>query len=68
MLLQIAKYGSSDYTIGNYKGLLLSKTVLEKYNCKDKVEVILEKNRIFLKPIDTPWKNWEKAFKEMKRV
>lgn len=48
MLLQIAKYVSSDYTIGNSKGLLLSKTVLEKYNSKDKVEVILEKIEFFL--------------------
>ncbi|WP_127844340.1 AbrB/MazE/SpoVT family DNA-binding domain-containing protein [Psychroflexus aestuariivivens] len=51
--------------IGNSKGLRLSKTVLEKYNIKDKVEMILEKDQIVLKPIDTPRKNWEKAFKEM---
>ncbi|GGE35116.1 AbrB/MazE/SpoVT family DNA-binding domain-containing protein [Psychroflexus planctonicus] len=51
--------------IGNSKGLRLSKTVLEKYNIKDKVEMILEKGQIILKPIDTPRKNWEKAFKEM---
>lgn len=29
--------------IGNSKGLRLSKTILEKYNSKDKVELILEK-------------------------
>ncbi len=51
--------------IGNSKGLRLSKTILEKYNIKDKVEIILEKGRIVLKPISTPRKNWEKKFKHM---
>lgn len=51
--------------IGNSKGLRLSKTVLKKYNIKDKVDMILEKGHIILKPIDEPRKNWEKAFKEM---
>jgi len=52
--------------IGNSKGLRLSKTILEKYNIKDKVELILEKGRIILKPIEQPRKNWEAAFKEMR--
>ena len=34
--------------IGNSKGLRLSKTILEKYNIKDKVELILEKGQIIL--------------------
>jgi antitoxin MazE len=53
--------------IGNSKGLRLSKTILEKYNIKDKVEMILEKGRIILKPIDSPRKNWGKAFEEMSK-
>ena len=51
--------------IGNSKGLRLSKTILEKYNIKDKVEMILEKGQIILKPIDRPRENWESAFREM---
>ena len=51
--------------IGNSKGLRLSKTMLEKYNIKDKVEMILEKGHIILKPISSPRENWEKAFEEM---
>lgn len=51
--------------IGNSKGLRLSKTILEKYNIKDKVELILEKGQIVLKPIDEPRKNWENEFKKM---
>jgi antitoxin MazE len=51
--------------IGNSKGFRLSKTLIEKYNIKDKVELILEKGYIILKPISTPRKNWEKSFIEM---
>ena len=51
--------------IGNSKGLRLSKTILEKYNIKKKVEMILEEGQIILKPLDEPRKNWAKAFKEM---
>jgi antitoxin MazE len=51
--------------IGNSKGLRLSKSILEKYNIIDKIEIILEKGRIILKPIEQPRKNWEVAFKKM---
>ena len=51
--------------IGNSKGLRLSKTILEKYNIKEKVELILEEEQIVLKPIALPRKNWELEFKEM---
>ena len=51
--------------IGNSKGFRLSKTLIEKYNIKDKVELILEKGYMILKPISSPRKDWEKAFKEM---
>lgn len=51
--------------IGNSKGIRLSKTILEKYNIKDTVELILEKGYIILKPKANPRKGWEKAFKKM---
>jgi antitoxin MazE len=51
--------------IGNSKGIRLSKTLLEKYNIKNKVELILEKGYIILKPKAEPRKGWEKAFKKM---
>ena len=51
--------------IGNSKGFRLSKTLIEKYNIKDRVELILEKEYIVLKPISQPRKDWGKAFKEM---
>lgn len=51
--------------IGNSKGIRLSKTILEKYNIQDKIELILEKGFIVLKPKAEPRKDWEKAFQEM---
>jgi antitoxin MazE len=51
--------------IGNSKGIRLSKTILEKYSISDKIELILEKEYIILKPKAEPRKNWEKAFKKM---
>ena len=51
--------------IGNSKGIRLSKTILEKYNIHDKIEVILEKGFIVLKPKSEPRKDWEKAFQKM---
>ncbi len=52
-------------SIGNSKGIRLGKAILEKYNIKDAVEVVLEKGYIILKPTSTPRKGWEKAFKKM---
>ena len=51
--------------IGNSKGIRFSKTILEKYNIRDKVDMILEKGQIIIKPLSKPRKGWEKAFKEM---
>ena len=51
--------------IGNSKGIRFSKTLLEKYNIKDTVDLILESGQIIIKPLSKPRKNWEMAFKEM---
>lgn len=51
--------------IGNSKGIRLSKTLIEKYNLRDTVELILEKGYIIIKPSSKPRKGWDKAFKEM---
>ena len=51
--------------IGNSKGIRLTKTLIEKYNIKDSVELILEKGYIILKPKSTPRKGWDKSFKKM---
>lgn len=51
--------------IGNSKGIRLSKTLLERYSIKDRIDLILEKDQIVLRPLASPRKGWEKAFKEM---
>ncbi|MDD3771652.1 MAG: AbrB/MazE/SpoVT family DNA-binding domain-containing protein [Weeksellaceae bacterium] len=51
--------------IGNSKGIRLSKALLEQYNITDTLEIILEKERIILKPKSVPRKGWEKSFKQM---
>ncbi len=51
--------------IGNSKGFRLPKAILEKYNIKDKIELILKKDYILIKPVSTPRKGWEEAFKKM---
>jgi antitoxin MazE len=51
--------------IGNSKGFRLTKTILERYNITDKVEMILEKGQIVLRPISKPRKGWDKAFQKM---
>lgn len=51
--------------IGNSKGLRLTKTILDRYNIIDKVDLVLEKEQIILRPISEPRKGWDKAFQKM---
>lgn len=51
--------------IGNSKGIRFSKTIIEKYNFRDKVELVMEKGQLIVKPISQPRKGWEEAFKKM---
>lgn len=51
--------------IGNSKGLRLSKTILDKYQLKEKLEMILENDHIILRPLKEPRKGWSEAFQEM---
>ena len=51
--------------IGNSKGFVLPKAIIEKYTITDKIELIQENGFIILKPKVAPRNNWEKAFKKM---
>lgn len=51
--------------IGNSKGLRLSKTILDKYEIGDFVNLRLEKDFIVIEPLKKPRFMWESAFKEM---
>ena len=52
-------------SIGNSKGIRLNKTLIEKYNLTDSVELILEKDYMILKPKSVPRLGWEKSFQIM---
>ena len=51
--------------IGNSKGIILSKTILEKYGFEDRIEMVLEENHLELKPVTPPRKGWDEAFTNM---
>jgi antitoxin MazE len=51
--------------IGNSKGIRFSKTLIEKYDFKDAVELILDEEFLIIKPVVHPRKNWDLAFKKM---
>jgi len=50
---------------GNSRGIRFSKTIIERYNIRDTVEMILDKGHIIIKPLARPRKGWDKAFIEM---
>ena len=51
--------------IGNSKGILLSKTILEKYGFEEKIELVMKENHLELKPVKPPRQGWDEAFREM---
>ena len=53
--------------IGNSKGIRLGKTILDKYNFGDMVNIRLEENFLIIEPVSKPRSGWEASFKEMRR-
>jgi antitoxin MazE len=51
--------------IGNSRGIRLSKTILDRYNINERVDLELRKNHIHIKSLSQPRTGWEKAFTEM---
>ena len=51
--------------IGNSRGIRFSKTIIERYNIRDTVDLILDKGQIIIKPLVKPRKGWDKAFMDM---
>lgn len=51
--------------VGNSRGIRLSKTLIERYNIRDSVELIMEKGYMILKPKAEVRKGWEDSFRMM---
>ncbi len=51
--------------MGNSKGIILSKTILDKYNIDKEVNVRLEDKVIIIEPTISPRLNWDAQFKKM---
>ena len=51
--------------VGNSRGIILSKTVLEHYQITDEIEMLMQEDQIVLRPIKKTRVGWDKAFKEM---
>ncbi len=51
--------------IGNSRGIRFSKTIIERYNIRDTVDLILDKGQIIIRPLARPRRGWDKAFRDM---
>ena len=51
--------------IGNSKGILLSKTIMERYGFKDDAEIVMKRDSIELKAANAPRQGWDEAFLQM---
>jgi antitoxin MazE len=51
--------------IGNSKGIRLSKTILEKYNISDRVDLVMEEDRLVILPVLGVRQGWEERFRAM---
>jgi antitoxin MazE len=54
--------------IGNSKGIILSRALLKKYRISDKVELVMKKGYIVLKPRPQVRTDWDTAFRLMHNV
>lgn len=51
--------------IGNSKGIILSRAILERYNIQNKVVLDLRKNHINITPLNQSREGWENSLNEM---
>ena len=51
--------------IGNSKGIILSKTILERYGFVDIIEIEMKQEHLELKPVIPPRQGWDEAFRKM---
>lgn len=48
--------------VGNSKGLILSKTILEKYQIKNEVNLRLEDEHLVIEPVNKARLGWDEQF------
>ncbi len=53
--------------IGNSRGIPIPKLLLDQAGIVDDVEIEVEKNQIFIRPISNPRSGWDDAFSTMAR-
>jgi antitoxin MazE len=51
--------------IGNSKGIILSRAIIERYNIQNKVMLDLRKNHINITPLNQTREGWENSLNEM---
>ena len=51
--------------IGNSKGIILSRAILERYNIQNKLVLELRKNHINITPLSQSREGWENSLNEM---
>lgn len=51
--------------IGNSKGIILSRAILERYNIQNKVVLDLRKNHLNITPLNQSREGWENSLNEM---
>lgn len=52
-------------SIGNSKGIRIPKTILDKYQISNSVEMEMREDGLVLRPIRKPREGWEESFKQM---
>ena len=51
--------------IGNSRGIILSRAILDRYNIQNKVQLELRKNHINITPVNETRKDWDRSLTVM---
>jgi antitoxin MazE len=51
--------------IGNSKGIILSKTILERYNFTEMAEINMKDKHLEIMPVKSTRRDWDEKFKQM---
>lgn len=51
--------------IGNSKGIRIPKSLIEQIGAPEEVELVIKNKELIIKPLTSPRKGWDDAFKAM---